>query len=118
MYNMKMLKKILAVMLCLSFFSAIVTVEPVQAKRAASESVGDYLNRCEKSITSLASLNPVPKIIALAYLVGEDDMAAASRLRDPVKYTAVTQDMYAVEPGTKIQGHVYNSKYYPQDNME
>lgn len=110
-------KKALAILLCLSFLSAIITVEPVQAARAAGESVGDYLNRCQNSITSLATLNPMPKVIAYAYLVGEDDMAAASWLRDPVTFTAVTHEMYAVAPGTEIQGYIY-SNYYPQGNIE
>ena len=26
--------------------------------------------------------------------------------------------MYAVDPNTEIQGHVYDRKYYPQDNLE
>lgn len=114
----KILKKVLAVMLCLSFLAATVTVEPVQAQRAAGESVADYVNRCYNSMMPITALNPQPKIMAIAYLVGEDDMAAASWERDPVTFTSVTQDIYAVEPGTQIQGYTYNSKYYPQDNID
>lgn len=101
---MKMSKKLLAVMLCLSFLITMVTVEPVQAKRAANESVADYLNRCENSRTSLPSPNPKLGRIAYAYLVGEDDMAATSWLKDPVTNTVESHELYAVEPGTKNSG--------------
>ncbi|MDE5862951.1 MAG: hypothetical protein K2H34_01220, partial [Lachnospiraceae bacterium] len=113
MKNKKIFKKILAVMLCISILTVTVAVEPVQAERAPGESAADYINRCYNRITSLTALNPRPRIIARAYLVGEDDMATASWLNEHE-----THDMYAVDPGTPIQGHIYNSEYYPQDNMD
>ncbi|MDE6626480.1 MAG: hypothetical protein K2K56_08940 [Lachnospiraceae bacterium] len=118
MKNKKFFKRALTFMLCLLFLSVIVTEEPVQAERAPGESVENYLNRCYNGITSIAALNPMPKVIGLAYLVGEDDMAAASWIKDPVTNMVVQHEIYAVDPDTAIQGYKYNSRYYPQNNVE
>lgn len=92
--------------------SGVVNPVPVQA-----ESTKDYLNRCEYSRTGLYELTPKLKTIGNAYLVGEDDMAAASWLWNSNTHAAVTHEIYAVEPGTEIQGNIYPSQYYPQDNV-
>ena len=114
MKKRKNFKKLLAVILCLSILTVTAATEPVQAKKTASESAKDYINRCYKSIKNLATLKPAPKVIAIAYLVGEDDIAAASWLSSTIK----THELYAVDPDTKIQGHQYDSIYFPQDNRE
>lgn len=114
----KGLKKVLAVLLCLSFFPAVAAAEPVQAEEMTGGALAAYINRCYNSIQPLSSLIPTPKVIARAYLVGEDDEAAASWLRDPATGAAVAHELYAVDPNTEIQGCRYNSKYFPQNNME
>lgn len=112
------LKKVLAVLPCLSVLIALATTEPVQAERKPSESLSAYINRCYNSIQDLSVSQPTLKFIASAYLVGEDDMAAASWLRDPVTHTVTAHELYAVDPDTEIQGRKFDSKYFPQDNRE
>lgn len=120
MYKMKMLKKILAVMLCLSFVLASAVTNPlvVQAKPTPGlandpETIA-YITRCENSINNLWPIQPSIKKIAHAYLVGEDDVATASWIEEGRE----AHELYAVDPNTEIQGHVYDRKYYPQDNLE
>lgn len=105
-----------AVLLCLLFLVESAVPKPVQAE--ISESKHSYLNRCYYSIMNISSLNPSPKVIATAYLVGEDDMAAASWLRDPATGTVTAHTLYAVDPATPIQGYLYDVRYFPQDNRE
>lgn len=104
----KILKKVFAALLCLSVLAATTAVEPVQAEKMPSESVRDYINRCHNSIKDLSVLDPSPKVIAYAYLAGEDGVVTGY----------ATHEMYAVDPDTEIQGVKYDSKYYPQDNKE
>ena len=120
MYKVKILKKILAIMLCLSFVLASAVTNPlvVQAKPTPGlvndpETIA-YINQCENSINNLWPIQPSIKKIADAYLVGEDDMATASWIEEGRE----AHELYAVDPNTEIQGHVYDRKYYPQDNLE
>ena len=109
-------KKTLAVLLCLSLLIFPAGIQPVQAM--TEKEIATYLNKCYRSIRNINTLNPRPKIIASAYLVGDDDMAAASWLQNPVTHTCVAEEIYAVEPGTEIGGVRYDSSLYPQDNRE
>lgn len=104
----KILKKAFAALLCLSVSTITTAVEPVRAEKMPSESVRDYINRCHNSIKDLSTLDPRPKVIAYAYLAGEDGVVTDH----------ATHEMYAVDPDTEIQGVKYDSKYYPQDNKE
>lgn len=107
-------KKALVTLLCLSFLIVSAAPETVQAADASIEA---YLNRCYYSIQS-ASLNPKPKVIAYAYLVGEDDIASASWIRNPETFTVAAHELYAVDPATPIQGTIYDARYYSQNNKE
>lgn len=111
MHISNVFKKTMAVLLALSFVVVPVNVQPAQAE--VSESVAEYLNSCYHSIRDINTLNPCPKVIAQAYLVGEDDMATASW-----SDKAMSHPVYAVEPGTEIQGVRYNPSLYPQDTFE
>ncbi|MCI8306826.1 MAG: hypothetical protein HFH14_02130 [Lachnospiraceae bacterium] len=114
----RILKRVSAVILCFSFVAASATTKPVQAELLTGDERVAYINRCENSIRDISTLNPRPKIIATAYLVGEDDVAAASWLHDPVTHECVAEEIYAVEPDTEIQGLRYKPDLYPQDNRE
>lgn len=110
------LKRTLAVFLCLSFLIISIAEVPVQAE--TSQPLSSYLNRCYNSIRDIGTLNPRPRVIASAYLVGDDDIAEASWYRDPVTHACATEAIYAVEPDTEIQGVRYDSSLYPQENLE
>lgn len=108
----KVINKMLAVLLCLSICMALVCFPSasIQASGAGDEA---YLNRCYHSIMNLSNLSPTPRIIAYAYLVGEDDVVTPSWL-----HNFQTHPLYAVHPDTEIQGYHYDSRYYPQDNLD
>ena len=110
----KIFKKTIAFLLCLSFLITPIVKETMPIQADVPQASKNYFNKCYNSITNIFSLKPRPKVIALAYLVGRDDMAAASWLSSTVTRHA----LYAVDPDTEIQGHKYDSKYYPQDNLE
>lgn len=110
MKNKKFLRPVLVFVLCLSFLVDPAGMASVEVRAASS----DYINRCHNSIQNASSLNPMPQCIGYAYLVGEDDVAAASWLANSV----VTHALYAVDPDTEIQGNKYDSIFYPQDNIE
>lgn len=106
-------------MLCLSFVLASIVTDPLTAwaqptpgKANDPETIA-YINQCQYSIKDLGSITPKVKQIGCAYLVGTDDIAAPSWSETK----RVLHDIYAVEPGTEIGGHVYD-KYYPQNNLE
>lgn len=106
-------KKVIAAFLCLTLFAAAVVIQP---ETAFADAWHDNVNKCLNSMISFPRANTGLKssdIIATAYLVGEDDMAGKSWLASCPKH-----DMYAVEPGTKINGKTINPQYLPQDNRE
>ncbi len=73
-----------------------------------------FANRCHESKMTRGEVRKKTglKQVASAFLVGTDDIVAPSWYKDKYKVC----DMYAVDPGTEIQGKKINSKYLPQDN--
>lgn len=102
-------QRVCAFILCLSFVLVSIVTNPLTAWAASAETIA-YINKCYNSISNTQA--PVERI-GYAYLVGTDDIAAASWTTSRVEH-----DIYAVEPGTKIQGKIFDAKYYPQDNLE
>lgn len=101
-------QRVCAFMLCLSFVLAFIVTSPLTVRAVSAETVA-YINKCYNSTKTQC---PVGRI-GYAYLVGTDGIAAAA-------WTTNRKDheIYAVEPGTKIQGKTFDAKYYPQDNLE
>lgn len=99
-------KKTGVILLVVSLFAATLVSDPVQVR---ASSTFDYLNKCYEGRLK----RPRVTTIGHAYLVGEDDLCTASWLAGAEKHA-----IYAVEPGTKIQGKVYSEQFYVNDNLD
>lgn len=99
-------KKTWVILLAVSLFAATLVSDPVQVR---ASSTFDYLNKCYEGRLK----RPRVTTIGHAYLAGEDDLCTASWLAGAEKHA-----IYAVEPGTKIQGKVYSEQFYVNDNLD
>ncbi len=100
-------------MLCLSILITSVVADPMTVR---ADPWLDFVNKCQNSMISFARANTglsSKDIMGYAYLVGTDDIADKSW-----EWGYDAHDLYAVEPGTQINGKTINSKYLPQDNDE
>lgn len=119
MKTAKICKRLLAVILCLSFLTASALPAPVPAKAAVDNGRyvmddwdnPDFANRCFKSMTSFGKAKTGLKIKATAYLAGTNDIVKPSWYQG---YEVC--DLYAVDPYAEIQGKKVDPKWLPQDN--